>query len=91
MSRYHIAYSDRIVLKDGTVIHSEDVQLYEPTHEYDVGTREAYGKSRNHDKDRRFVEDFMIDYGFVSILETGRGVYKFEHLKETEEDADNKE
>ena len=90
MSRYHIAYSDRIVLKDGTVIHCEDVQLYEPAHEYDVGTREVYSKSRDNKNDRRFVEDFMTDYGFVSILETGRGAYKFEHLKE-KENADNEE
>ena len=90
MSRYHIAYSDRIVLKDGTVIHCEDVQLYEPTHEYDVGTRETYGMSRNNKEDKRFIEDFMTDYGFGSILETGRGVYRMEHLKEIE-DADNKE
>lgn len=67
--RYHIAYSDKIRLKDGRVITYDNVELHEETHEYDVGTREKANTSRKADE-LEYLEDFMSKH-FVIILERG--------------------
>ena len=70
--RYHIAYSDKIRLKDGRVIEYNDVELHEETHEYDVGTREKANTSRKADE-LEYLEDFMSG-NFVIILEEGETI-----------------
>jgi len=67
--RYHIAYSDKIRLKDGRVIEYDDVLLHEESHEYDVGTREKANTPRK-GMELDYLEDFMAD-NFVVILEIG--------------------
>ena len=67
--RYHIAYSDKIRLKDGRVITYDIVELHEETHEYDVGTREKANTSRKA-YEFEYLEDFMSKH-FVIILERG--------------------
>lgn len=67
--RYHIAYSDKIRLKDGRVIDYDDVLLHEESHEYDVGTREKYNTPRK-GMELEYLEDFMSG-NFVIILEKG--------------------
>ncbi len=75
--RYHIMYSDRLVLKDGGVVKYDDVVLHEPTHEYDIGTREKMGLSKNPRMNDECLEDFMQGR-FVVILETGDTYFKGE-------------
>ena len=70
--RYHIAYSDKIRLKDGRVIEYNDVELHEETHEYDVGTREKANTPRTADE-LEYLEDFMSG-NFVIILEEGETI-----------------
>ena len=70
--RYHIAYSDKIRLKDGRVIEYNDVELHEETHEYDVGTREKANTPRKADE-LEYLEDFMSG-NFVIILEEGETI-----------------
>ena len=70
--RYHIAYSDKIRLKDGRVIEYNDVELHEETHEYDVGTREKANTPRKADE-LEYLEDFMSG-NFVIILEEGEAI-----------------
>jgi hypothetical protein len=70
--RYHIAYSNKIRLKNGKVLEFDDVKLHEETHEYDVGTREKANTPRKGDE-LEYLEDFMGN-NFVVILETGEAV-----------------
>jgi len=87
MSRYHIVYGDKLVLKDGSTVRYEDVELVDPTHEYDVGTRLDYGVAKKETEPKRFLEDYMEE-NFVAILETGSGAYKHKRGEEYD-DADN--
>ena len=41
--RYHIMYSDTLILPDGKKIDISQVQFDEPKHDYDIGTRMDYG------------------------------------------------
>jgi len=87
MSRYHVAYADRILLKDGSTVSFDDVQLFEPTHDYDVGTRHEHGVRKANDEPDKFLEDYIHD-NFVVILEVGDGTYKHKRGKKYD-DADN--
>ena len=80
--RYHIMFSDKLLLKNGDVVSFDDVTLFEPTHEYDVGTREMYGR-RQGDNDDEFLEDFMSE-NFVAMLEHGKSVYRFGVQRESD-------
>ena len=69
--RYHICYSDTLLLKDGSVVKMDDILLNEATHEYDVGTREKDGRIRKIGEKAQFLEDYIDDGNFVVILEKG--------------------
>jgi hypothetical protein len=77
--RYHIMHSSKLVLPNGERVSFEDVSLHEPTHEYDIGTREKLGLKKRADNDNDYLEDFMED-AFVVILEAG-DIYKGEERK----------
>ena len=72
--RYHIMYSDTLILPDGRKVKVSEVQFDEPTHDYDVGTRMDYGKSKKVGETNRFLEDFM-ENNFVKLLEIGPSSY----------------
>ena len=80
--RYHIMFSDKLLLKNGDTVSFDDVALFEPAHEYDVGTREMYGRKQG-DNDNEYLEDFMSE-NFVVILEHGKSVYRFGVQRESD-------
>ena len=88
MSRYHIAYGKRILLKDGSTVSFDEVELLEPIHDYDVGTRHEHGMSQGEHEPNKFLEDYLHD-NFVVILETGDSTYR--HKRGTDDDADSEE
>ena len=75
MSRYHIGYANRLLLKDGSTVSFDDVEMLEPTHDYDVGTRNEYGIRKKNNEPNKFLEDYMQE-NFVVILEVGDSTYK---------------
>lgn len=87
MSRYHIGYANRLLLKDGSTVSFDDVEMVEPEHDYDVGTRHEYGVRKKNNEPNKFLEDYMHD-NFVVILEEGDGTYKHKRGEEYD-DADN--
>ena len=72
--RYHICYSDSLLLNDGSTVSLENVTMKEAIHEYDVGTREKDGRSRKIGEKAQFLEDYMSDGNFVMILEVGESI-----------------
>ena len=79
--RYHIMYSDTLILPNGKKVNISEVQFAEPKHDYDVGTRMDYGIAKKEGETNRFLEDFM-EKNFVKVLEVGPSSYKeeIEHL-----------
>ena len=73
--RYHIMYSDTLILPNGDKVKISEVHLDEPKHDYDIGTRMDYGLKQNKDEKDRFLEDFMKN-NFVRIMEIGPSSYR---------------
>ena len=65
----------------------DEVELLEPIHDYDVGTRHEHGMSQGEHEPNKFLEDYLHD-NFVVILETGDSTYR--HKRGTD-DADSEE
>lgn len=57
-------------------LHLLVVKGKEEMHFYDVGTREHHGWPRKTGEKARFLEDFLVDYDVVKILEVGEEYYR---------------
>ena len=73
--RYHIMFSDTLILPNGEKVKISEVHFEKPTHEYDIGTRMDYGRPQKDTEPDRFLEDFMKG-NFVKIMEIGPSTYK---------------
>ena len=73
--RYHIIYSDTLILPNGEKVKTSEVHFDEPKHEYDIGTRMDFGWKQKDDENDRFLEDFMKG-NFVRIMEIGPSSYR---------------
>jgi len=80
--KYHIMYSDTVILPDGEKVKVSELHFEEPKHEYDIGTRHHYGRPREipeTEETEKFLEDYMVEGNFVQILEVGASTYRFEN------------